>query len=110
MTQVENPKPRRLRRLETVWTPRGRPLFFVTCCTADRQRWLHDNEVYAAFITFCAQSPKRVQVWIGYYVLMPDHVHVFVSAEGSHALSKWVSSIKGVLATVHRKRGNAGTA
>ena len=103
-----NHKPRRLRRLETVWTSRGRPLFFVTFCTADRQDWLQCSEIHAAFKDFCLQSPERAEIWIGNYVIMPNHVHVFVSAEGSQALSKWVSSVKGVLVSVHRKTGSEG--
>jgi putative transposase len=110
MLEIENSNPRRLRRLETVWTNRGRPLFFVTFCTADRQGWLRCHEVHDAFRSFCAKSPQQAEVWIGKYVLMPDHVHVFISAEGSQSLSKWVAAMKGVLASVRRKMGIDGRA
>ncbi len=33
---------------------------------------------------------------------MPDHIHVFVSAEGSQGLSRWVGALKRNLAAVRR--------
>ena len=78
---------------------------FVTCCTANRYHWLNHSVIHDAFRLFCAQSPARVDVWVGKYVLMPDHLHVFVSTEGSVSLSKWVHSLKGHLAAVRRKAG-----
>jgi len=107
MPNNEPHKPHRLRRLETVWTSRDRPLFFVTFCTAERHRWLNSAEIHQSFLKFCIQSPKRASVWIGKYVLMPDHIHVFVSAEGSQGLSRWVGSIKRHLAKVRRQGCNS---
>ena len=100
--QNEQSQPHRLRRLGTVWTSRGHPIFFVTLCTAERQRWLDRPEIHRAFLDFCAQSPKRASAWTGKYVLMPDHIHVFVSAEGSQGLSRWVGALKRNLAAVRR--------
>ena len=85
---------RRPPRLERVFTRRTRPLFFLTFCTQDRRRLLDCEEVHAAFVSFAALSPERAQVWVGRYVIMPDHLHVFVSAEGSSALQRWVASLK----------------
>ena len=101
----ERDRPRRLRRLNEVWTPRGRPVFFVTICTADRRPWLDRPEIHRAFVAFCAQSPERAGAWVGQYVLMPDHVHLFVSVDGSQALSRWVGALKRHLAKVHRESG-----
>jgi len=104
----ESHKPHRLRRLQTVWTSRDRPLFFVTFCTAERHRWLNTDGIHRSFVEFCIQSPERASVWIGKYVLMPDHIHVFVSAAGSQSLSRWVGSIKRHLAAVRRQGWNPG--
>ncbi|MDD2239660.1 MAG: transposase [Kiritimatiellae bacterium] len=104
LTNEQVPFPRRLRRLQTVWASRGRPLFFVTFCTADRQPWLTGPEIQESFKLFCAQSPQQAGVWVGKYVLMPDHVHLFVSAEGSRVLSKWVGALKRNLAKARRQR------
>ncbi|HMO51811.1 MAG TPA: transposase [Kiritimatiellia bacterium] len=104
------PGPRRLRRLAEVWTSRGRPLFFVTICTHERHRWLASKEILDAFINFCGQSPTKAQVWVGSFVLMPDHLHMFVSAEGSQHLSRWVGSLKGFLSSRKRALGIPGEA
>ena len=101
-SQNEQRDPRRLRRLETVWSSRGRPLFFVTFCTAERKRWLDRPEIHRAFLDFCGRSQERVAAWVGNYVLMPDHVHLFVSVEGPQALSRWVGALKRHLAAVRR--------
>lgn len=95
-------RPRRLRRLQTVWSLRGRPLFFVTFCTANRQPWVACSIIHNAFKMFCSQSPHKAGVWVGQYVLMPDHVHLFVSAEGSRVLSNWVGALKRNLAKARR--------
>ena len=107
MTDIpeERNHPRRLRRLDEVWTTRGRPVFFVTICTADRRPWLERPEIHNAFVAFCAQSPEKAGAWVGQYVLMPDHVHLFVSVEGSQALSRWVGALKRHLAKVRRETG-----
>ena len=44
-------------------------------------------------------------VWVGRYVMMPDHLHVFVSAEDSVALSRWAGSLKKYMAAKFRERG-----
>ena len=98
--------PKRLRRLDAVFAPRH-PLFFLTICTANRARLLADPTVHEQFIAYCRRSPKLAQVWVGRYVLMPDHIHVFVSAEDPTALSHWVGSLKKFLSTHWRKQGHA---
>ena len=105
MPTNERNHPRRLRRLDDVWTTRGRPVFFVTICTADRRPWLDRPEIHKAFVAFCAQSVEKAGTWVGQYVLMPDHVHLFVSAEGPQALSRWVGALKRHLAKVRREIG-----
>ena len=99
---------RRPPRLERVFTQRTRPLFFLTLCTDDRRALLAHPEVHAAFRTFAAQSPERAQVWVGRYVIMPDHLHVFVSAEGSASLQRWVASLKRHLNWTLKALGHAG--
>jgi REP element-mobilizing transposase RayT len=69
---------------------------------------LANNETHAAFCAYCEQSPEKASIWIGCYVLMPDHLHVFVSAEGSQNLSRWVGSLKKYLSSLWRKEGCEG--
>jgi putative transposase len=91
----ERPFTRRLRRLHEVYSARGGPaLFFVTICSAGRRRLLANPTVHEHFRNFSETSPIRCSVWVGQYVIMPDHLHVFVSADGSSVLSRWVGSLK----------------
>jgi len=95
--------PHRLRRLTTIFPP-GRPLFFLTPCTAARRPILADDEVHMLFVVFCEASPAKAAVWVGGYVLMPDHIHAFVSPEDSAGLSRWCGSLKKFLAAHWRKQ------
>jgi len=82
-------------------------VFFLTFCTARRARLLADAETHARFLAFCQRSPDLANVCVGRYVLMPDHIHVFVCAEGSAILSRWCGSVKKFLATWWREQGHA---
>lgn len=99
-------RPKRLRRLDVVFGHQ-RPLFFLTICTANRAHLLDNPSAHEQFVAYCEKSPELVQVWVGRYVLMPDHIHVYVSAEDSAALSRWVGSLKKFLAAHWRKQGQA---
>ena len=45
---------------------------------------------------------------VGRYVLMPDHLHVFLTCTEASALSRWVGGLKGVLVARWRKAGQQG--
>jgi len=56
-----------------------------------------------AFIAFAIRAPKY-RVAVGRYVLMPDHIHLFVRfAREAIPLSKWVKSLKNAISKVLRK-------
>jgi REP element-mobilizing transposase RayT len=107
MNDDETKLPHRLRRLRVTHTARTRPLFFVTICTQARQALLANEQVHQRFVEFCRKSPEVAQVFVGRYVLMPDHIHVFVSCEGSQSLSRWGKALKGFLAKAWREAGLA---
>ena len=67
-------------------------MFFLTICTKDRKPLLPEPSAHERSIAFCEASPDKGKVWIGRYVLMPDHIHVFVSAQASQSVSRWVGS------------------
>ena len=102
-----NPFPRRLRRLSS-WDTKDHPIYFLTICTANRSRILADSMVHQLFVVFCGKSPQKAGVWVGKYVLMPDHLHVFVATEGPENLSRWVGSLKKFLASHWRRQGLNG--
>jgi REP element-mobilizing transposase RayT len=68
----------RLRRLEQVYE--RHPIYFLTACTRDRRKMLASDAVHGAFISFARQAAD-CGVWVGKYVLMPDHMHWFVAVD-----------------------------
>jgi REP element-mobilizing transposase RayT len=97
-------RPKRLRRLDVLYAA-DCPVYFLTICTAHRARLLANVETHERFLAFCQQSPELAGVWVGRYVLMPDHIHAFVSAQSSEAVSRWVGSLKKFFAAGWRKQG-----
>jgi putative transposase len=91
----------RLTRLERLYV-RG-PIYFVTACTFRRRPLLARPAIHTAFLTFAEHGPTA-GAWIGAYVLMPDHLHVFVALDDERIrLSEWMRSLKGVLSTKLRE-------
>ena len=83
----------RLRRLDHVFV--DAPIYFLTTCTLGRRPILDCEPMHDAFRTFCLNSPQH-SAWVGRYVLMPNHLHLFVSVD-EISLSNWVKSLKNTL-------------
>jgi len=83
-------------RLERIFTPLD-PFYFVTFNTFVRRPILAHQPVHEAFISFVSKA-QEFNVAVGRYVIMPDHVHLFVMMpkEGI-TLSEWMKSLKSVL-------------
>ena len=94
----------RLRRLDRVFVES--PIYFVTTCTLERRPILDCEPMHDAFRTFCVNSPQH-GAWAGRYVLMPDHLHFFVSVV-EISLSNWVKSLKNALSKTLRTAGQEG--
>lgn len=86
---------KRLGRLDEIFAEN--PVYFVTACTHRRARLLADRETHQAFLTFCERARSRGAL-VGRYVLMPDHLHLFVciTTDGI-GLSDWMKSLKNAL-------------
>jgi len=99
---IEQPlqKPR-LRRLDRLFV--DSPIYFITACSVDRRPILDCEPMHDAFRTFCLNSPQH-GAWIGRYVLMPDHLHLFMSVV-EISLSNWVKSLKNALSKTLRSLG-----
>ena len=65
------------------------PLFFVTLNTRNRQSLLANQEVHEIFIAYCERGSLR-GAGVGGYVLMPDHIHLFVRLSPDLSLAQWV--------------------
>ena len=68
-----------LRRLERVWL--DHPIYFVTTCTFRRSPILASRGIAEILIDEWRYARDRHGWMVGRYVIMPDHVHFFCSAE-----------------------------
>jgi REP-associated tyrosine transposase len=88
--------PRRPPRLERLFS-NARSLYFVTFNTSKRRFLLARPEIHATFCNFCLRAQER-DVAVGRYVLMPDHIHLFVAfPQESVTLEKWIQALRSVL-------------
>ena len=95
----------RLRRLEQVFD--RVPIYFVTTCTSERRAVLACDAVHDALKCFAASGPDQGG-WIGAYVLMPDHLHLFVALDETQTnLSKWMKALKAALSAALRANGHS---
>lgn len=98
-------RPDRLRRLERIF-PYSQT-YFVTACTAKQRPLLAVPEVYQAILRFGRKSPEH-GAWIGAFVLMPDHLHLFVALDADViSLSTWMKSLKNAVSKALRLAGIA---
>jgi putative transposase len=94
---------KRLSRLEMVFTEA--PVYFITACTEKRRHLLANDDVHEVFRRFCILARDR-GVLVGRYVLMPDHLHLFVCIPpGAVGLSMWMKSLKNTMSKHWREHG-----
>src|SRR5260370_34101065 len=86
--------PLRLTRISQKYDP---PLYFVTLCTDNRRNILANEKVHAALLEY-AQAGVARGVALGRYVVMPDHIHLFVPGGHNFDLGVWVQGLKRVVA------------
>jgi REP element-mobilizing transposase RayT len=91
--------PERPPRLERIFDCYDAPLFFVTFNTYQRRMLLADGTVHERLIAFATVGESR-GIGLGRYVLMPDHVHLFVRGTLDFVLSQWVRLLKRDLSKV----------
>jgi REP element-mobilizing transposase RayT len=82
--------PPRLDRIFDCYDP---PLSFVTFNTHQRRKLLANETIHQRFIAFGKVAESR-GVGVGRYVLMPDHVHLFVRGSLDFVLVQWVRLLK----------------
>jgi len=86
-------RPPRLEHLNTSI----QPFYFITFNTFQRQAMLARPEVHDAFLLFCTRAQER-NVSVGRYVIMPDHIHLFVYLPPTGMiLSAWIQSLRSIL-------------
>ena len=80
------------------------PVWYVTFNAANRERWIACSPVHDAFNRFTFRAREEHQISVGKYVLMPDHVHLFVSGFDLD-LGGWVGLLKQMLAKAAPREG-----
>jgi REP element-mobilizing transposase RayT len=58
--------------------------------------------MHAPFILFAQRARSNFNVAVGRYVIMPDHVHLFVRGGQSFRLGPWLGALKQALAKAAR--------
>ena len=81
-------------RLAEVFQKHGAPLYFVTFNTMHRRHCLANEPVHSAFRLYCDTGVATANLAVGRYVIMPDHVHLFVTGDASFELGLWVRGLK----------------
>jgi REP-associated tyrosine transposase len=62
-----------------------------------RRPILDRSDVHESFIRFGLQAGAH-GVWVGRYVIMPDHIHLFVGfGPESKSISVWIKSLKNTI-------------
>ena len=69
------------------------PLYFVTCCTLYRRPLLANANIHETFRTYCLRAGEY-NIGVDRYVLMPDHVHLFVRGDMEFEFGVWIRGLK----------------
>jgi REP-associated tyrosine transposase len=80
-------------RLDIIFQKYDPPLYFVTFNTHRRKRLLANARLHQRFVKFCRAGEER-GIAVGRYVIMPDHIHLFVANNSDISLSQWVRLLK----------------
>jgi putative transposase len=83
-------------RLNQVFQRYDPPLYFVTFNTHKRRKLLANARVNNELICFGQQGQLR-GIGLGRYVIMPDHIRLFVRGNLDFSLRQWVRMLKRVL-------------
>jgi REP element-mobilizing transposase RayT len=84
---------------------RENPIVFLTTCTAKRRKLLARSEVHELLRGIWERSAKHNCWWVGHYILMPDHLHLFARpGVDASPMATWVQMWKGVSSRWLRQR------
>ena len=83
---------RRPQRLDIIFA--REPVYFVTFCTRDRRRILDLKKAQAALEAYAQRGINEFGTVLGRYVIMPDHIHLFVRGSLDFVLVQWMRMLK----------------
>jgi len=70
------------------------PLYFVTFTTRDRRAFPSLDDAQLALQRYACGGIDKFDVALGRYVIMPDHVHLFIRGGRNFTLSSWICGLK----------------
>jgi REP element-mobilizing transposase RayT len=86
-----------------------RAFYFLTITTHRRRPLLENKKVHDAFIQFATRGHREHGVATGRYVIMPDHLHLFVCLPDTGILLvQWAGGLKRHLGTIVSTECGAG--
>src|SRR5437899_1596112 len=84
------------------------PIYFFTACTAERHPILACADSFTCLQNIWQKSSKIDGWFVGRFVLMPDHVHLFASpSQQAKNRAEWLKSWKSISARYLTKAFNA---
>ena len=77
----DNPFPKRkhLRRLEVIFDQWNAPLYEINICVKWRRKCLANPQVFRILVASWKEAGPLYDWQVGRYMVMPDHVHFFVT-------------------------------
>lgn len=89
---MKPPYPKRPPRLGRVFYQF--PIYYITFCTTQKQPVLDNSKVHDLFRAYAEKGARDFDVAVGRYVIMPDHIHLFVRGHPEFRLAYWVRGLK----------------
>ena len=96
---METPYPSKPPRLSTIFDSHRDPVYFVTFCRFRRRRVLACETAHQALRTYAERGYTEHSIAVGRYVIMPDHVHLFVCGGEDFDSGLWVRGLKRAITT-----------
>jgi REP element-mobilizing transposase RayT len=78
------------------------PLYFVTFATRDRRHLSSLEQAHKAVDQYATRALAEYNVTVGRYVIMPDHLHLFVRGSDDFILPRWVAGLKRAISVALR--------
>jgi REP element-mobilizing transposase RayT len=94
-------------RLDEIFQSYDAPLFFVTICTLHRHKIENLGVIHNALRQYAVRAANDFNVAVGRYVILPDHIHLFVRGGLDFVLATWVSGLKRTISVALGNQSNA---
>ena len=76
-------------RLGQIFQTYDSPFYFVTICTIHRQKIGDLEAAHHAFEAYVRRARDEFGVAVGRFVMMPDHLHLFIRGGADFNLAQW---------------------